>query len=78
MKVKSIIIAILALLMAVSCFGQKKKSIYDFTVKDIKGNDVSLANYKGKVLISKDGQTIQRFEPMVIPKMLESAIQEMM
>ena len=26
-------------------------SIYDFTVKDISGNDVSLANYKGKVLI---------------------------
>ncbi len=32
----------------------------------------------GKFLISKDGQTIQRFEPMVNPEMLESAIQEML
>ena len=32
----------------------------------------------GKFLISKDGQTIQRFEPMVSPEMLESAIQEML
>eukprot|EP00252_Welwitschia_mirabilis_P009279 TRINITY_DN21737_c0_g1_i1.p1 TRINITY_DN21737_c0_g1~~TRINITY_DN21737_c0_g1_i1.p1 ORF type:complete len:170 (-),score=16.90 TRINITY_DN21737_c0_g1_i1:271-780(-) len=27
------------------------KSVYDFTVKDIKGNDVSLEQYKGKVLL---------------------------
>lgn len=27
------------------------KSIYDFKVKDIKGNDVSLSKYKGKVLL---------------------------
>ncbi|CAM8998075.1 unnamed protein product [Rhodiola kirilowii] len=26
-------------------------SIYDFTVKDIRGNDVSLSEYKGKVLL---------------------------
>ena len=26
-------------------------SIYDFTVKDKKGNDVSLSEYKGKVLL---------------------------
>ena len=25
--------------------------IYDFTVKDSKGNDVSLSDYKGKVLL---------------------------
>lgn len=64
MRVKSLIIATLALLVTVSCFGQKKKSIYDFTVKDIKGNDVSLADYKGKVLLivnvaSKCGLTPQ-------------------
>ena len=64
MRVKSIIIATLALLVTVSCFGQKKKSIYDFTVKDIKGNDVSLADYQGKVLLivnvaSKCGLTPQ-------------------
>ncbi|XVF08372.1 hypothetical protein REPUB_Repub06bG0220900 [Reevesia pubescens] len=27
------------------------KSIYDFTVKDIRGNDVSLSEYSGKVLL---------------------------
>ncbi|XP_010522194.1 PREDICTED: probable glutathione peroxidase 2 [Tarenaya hassleriana] len=27
------------------------KSVYDFTVKDIGGNDVSLSDYKGKVLL---------------------------
>lgn len=64
MKVKNIIIATLALLLTMSCFGQNKKSIYDFTVKDIKGNDVPLANYKGKVLLivnvaSKCGLTPQ-------------------
>ncbi len=26
-------------------------SVYDFTVKDNKGNDVSLSDYKGKVLL---------------------------
>ena len=71
MKVKTIIIATLALLMTVSCFGQKKKSIYDFTVKDIKWNF-------GKFLVSKDGKTILRFEPMVSPEGLEEAIQEML
>ena len=64
MKVRNIIIATLALFVTVSCFGQKKKSIYDFTVKDIKGKEVSLADYKGKVLLivnvaSKCGLTPQ-------------------
>ena len=111
MKVRNIIIAALALFVTLSCFGQSKKykNIYDITVKDIKGNDVSLADYKGKVLpfanqltmihqktgsgfekgnaikwnfgkflVSKDGQTILCFEPMVSPEMIESAIQEML
>nr|AAP81673.1 glutathione peroxidase GSH-PX3 [Lotus japonicus] len=30
---------------------QTSKSLYDFTVKDIRGNDVSLSQYSGKVLI---------------------------
>ncbi|KAF3778293.1 putative phospholipid hydroperoxide glutathione peroxidase 6 [Nymphaea thermarum] len=30
---------------------QAPSSVYDFTVKDIKGNDVSLATYRGKVLL---------------------------
>lgn len=28
-------------------------SVYDFTVKDNKGNDVSLSEYKGKVVNGK-------------------------
>ncbi|CAL5215245.1 unnamed protein product [Lathyrus oleraceus] len=30
---------------------KSSKSIYDFTVKDIRGNDVSLSEYSGKVLL---------------------------
>ncbi|KAF2322171.1 hypothetical protein GH714_008138 [Hevea brasiliensis] len=30
---------------------ESPKSIYDFTVKDIQGNDVSLSKYSGKVLL---------------------------
>lgn len=32
----------------------------------------------GKFLVSKDGKTILRFEPMVSPEMMEEAIQEML
>ena len=66
MKVKTLIIAVFALLLVTASFGQNKKykSIYDITVKDIKGNDVSLADYKGQVLLivnvaSKCGLTPQ-------------------
>lgn len=50
------------MMMSVSCFAQG--SIYDFTVKDINSKDVSLADYKGKVLLivnvaSKCGLTPQ-------------------
>lgn len=63
MKVKSIIIATLALLMAVSCFGQKTVSIYDFTVKDEAGKTVSLADYQGKVLLIVNTATRCGFTP---------------
>ena len=37
-------------------------NVYDFTVKDRKGNDVSLADYKGKVLgvnaVREDGADV--------------------
>ena len=66
MKVKTLIIAVVALLTTVPCLGQNKKykSIYDIPVKDIKGNDVSLKEYEGKVLLivnvaSKCGLTPQ-------------------
>ncbi|XP_075476665.1 putative glutathione peroxidase 2 [Primulina tabacum] len=47
------------------------KSIYEFTVKDIHGNDVSLSNYKGKVLLivnvaSKCGLTQSNYRELNI------------
>jgi len=66
---KQFFLVVLALVLSVGCFGQaqknkKYKKIYDITVKDIKGNDVNLADYKGKVLLivnvaSKCGLTPQ-------------------
>lgn len=38
-------------------------SIYDITVKDMKGNDVSLSKYKGKVLLIVNTATLCGFTP---------------
>ena len=38
-------------------------SIYDYTVKDVKGNEVSLADYKGKVLLIVNTATGCGFTP---------------
>ena len=57
MKHLNYLLAILAMMLCVSCLDQNTadknppKSIYDFTVKDITGHDVSLKNYEGKVLL---------------------------
>ena len=76
---KLFFLAAVALMMATSCNNQNNKAtqvaetapvveqtsgIYDITVKDMDGSDVSLANYKGKVLLivnvaSKCGLTPQ-------------------
>ena len=59
---KLLLFAALAMLIFTGC--SKKQSIYDFSVKDIDGKEVSMAQYKGKVLLivnvaSKCGLTPQ-------------------
>lgn len=47
-NMKTILITVL--LLMTSAF-QTTKTVYDFTVTDIEGKSISLANYKGKVLL---------------------------
>ena len=59
---KALFLAVAVLMMVTGC--KKQSPIYDITVKDMDGKDVSLANYKGKVLLivnvaSKCGLTPQ-------------------
>ena len=50
-------------------------TVYDFTVKDMEGNDVSLAEYKGKVLLIVNTATGCGFTPHYEP--LEAMYKEM-
>lgn len=63
-KIFSIIAVVVVTMALVSAFIQNKKTIYDFTVKDIDGNSVALSQYKGKTVLivnvaSKCGLTPQ-------------------
>lgn len=63
MAFKSVLISLFLLIVSSSLIAAPK-SVYDFTVKDIKGKDVALSKYKGKTLLivnvaSKCGYTYQ-------------------
>lgn len=57
---KQVITLVLITLLSTTAMAQ---NVYDFTVKDRKGNDVSLAEYKGKVLLIVNTATRCGFTP---------------
>ena len=57
---KKVILGVMAIM---SVLGVSAQSIYDFKVKDDMGNDVSLADYKGKVLLIVNTATRCGFTP---------------
>ncbi len=63
MKNKSLIILLLLTMALVACNNSYNMELYNFTVKDRKGNDVSLADYKGKVLLIVNTATRCGFTP---------------
>ena len=65
--IKRLIFCLMAMFSVTTLSAQ---SIYDFTVKDDAGNDVSLAAYKGKVLLIVNTATRCGFTPQY--KELES------
>ena len=63
-KIFIIIFVVISTMALLSAFISNKKTIYDFTVKDIDGKSVALSNYKGKTVLivnvaSKCGLTPQ-------------------
>jgi len=56
-------ISILSLLIIFNVFNIMAQNVYDFTVKDRRGNDVSLTEYKGKVLLIVNTATRCGFTP---------------
>ena len=60
MKTKILAAAFAALLVTVASNAQ---SVYDFKVKDMNGNEVSLSDYKGKVLLIVNTATECGFTP---------------
>ncbi|MBO4804146.1 MAG: redoxin domain-containing protein, partial [Muribaculaceae bacterium] len=56
-------LSLLSLLIICSVFSIMAQNIYDFTVKDRRGNDISLSEYKGKVLLIVNTATRCGFTP---------------
>ena len=57
---KKLLLALLSVLLTLNISAQ---GIYDFTVKDRDGKDVSLADYKGKLLLVVNTATQCGFTP---------------
>lgn len=60
---KNTILALILTMAIVACKNFNEMEIYKFTVKDRKGNDVSLSDYKGKVLLIVNTATRCGFTP---------------
>ena len=60
-KFKRFIVSLMAMMSVLTMTAQS--SVYDFTVKDDAGKDVSLADYKGKVLLIVNTATRCGFTP---------------
>ena len=56
-------ISILSLLIIFNVFNIMAQNVYDFTVKDRRNGDVSLTEYKGKVLLIVNTATRCGFTP---------------
>jgi len=69
---QTVALALTAVLVAgVQGYDSPKGTIYDFTVKDIDGNEVSLSKYRGQVLVivnlaSECGLTDRNYKELVI------------
>jgi glutathione peroxidase len=63
MKNKVLLLTFLFIMAVAACKNSNNMEIYKFSVKDRKGNDVSLADYKGKVLLIVNTATRCGFTP---------------
>ena len=50
-------------------------TVYDFKVKNIKGQEIALSDYSGKLLLICDGAVLARFEPTVTPEELDPILE---